>query len=75
MRLPLPELQMPVTKGKKADLADNLVDFPGVLQGQVVLRRQAVEVRRPLHLVQVFLVFKLRSEISLEVNQTLVAAC
>lgn len=42
---------------EKADLTDNLVDFSGVLQSQVVLRSQAVEVRGPLHLAQVFLVF------------------
>lgn len=42
---------------EKADLTDNLVDFSGVLQCQVVLRSQAVEVRGPLHLVQVFFVF------------------
>lgn len=47
------------SREEKADLADNLVDFPGVLQSKVVLRCQAVEVRRPLHLVQVFLVFQL----------------
>lgn len=44
---------------EKADLTDNLVDFSGVLQSQVVLRSQAVEVRGPLHLAQVFLVFQL----------------
>lgn len=42
---------------EKADLTDNLVDFSGVLQSQVVLRSQAVEVRGPLHLAQVFPVF------------------
>lgn len=35
---------------KQTHLADNLVDLAGVLQGQIVLGRQAVEVRAALHL-------------------------
>lgn len=56
---PCLDLQMLVMKqqDRENDLTDDLVDFPGILQSKVVLRRQAVEVGGPLHLVQVFLVF------------------
>lgn len=45
---------------KLTHLADNLINLAGVLQGQVVLRRQAVEVRGALHLAQVLPVLQLQ---------------
>lgn len=51
-----------VRPGQLTHLADNLIDLAGVLQRQVVLRCQAVEVRRALHLAQVLPVLELRRE-------------